>query len=375
MKVAFALYKYFPYGGLQRNMLTIATACLAKGFQVTIYTGGWEGPRPDQIEIKIFNSRQRTNHQRNIKFSRWLHQCLHQEPVDLLVGMNKIPGIDLYYAADPCFAAKAYEDRNFLYRIAPRSRHALDFEKAVFGDHSKTHTLLVSAGEKQVFQHYYATAEDRFHLLPPGIARDRIAPENAAQLRAEFRRQSGIKDNEKLLLALGSGFKTKGVDRTLLALAQLPEHWRNRTRLFVVGQDRPDSFVKRARSLGITSQVTFFPGRDDVPSLLLGADLLVHPAYRENTGNVLLEAMIAGLPVITTDICGYAHYVRDANMGAVLASPFSQATYNSELLKQLNDTAQDWRSRGAHFAKTADIYRRPEFAAQIIEQLILEKTP
>lgn len=354
-------------------MLTIANACLARGFEVTVYTGSWEGPRPDQIEIRLFNGRQLTNHQRNRKFTQWLHQCLQQKPVDLLVGMNKIPGIDLYYAADPCFAAKAHEYRNFLYRIAPRSRHALAFEETVFGADSQTHILLVSAHEKQVFQHYYATAQERFHVLPPGIARDRIAPENAAQIRAQFRRQSGIGDNEKLLLALGSGFKTKGVDRTLHALAQLPEPWRSRTRLFVVGQDRPDAFIRMARSLGIASQVSFFPGRDDVPALLLGADVLVHPAYRENTGNVLLEAMIAGLPVITTEVCGYAHYVRDAAMGVVLTSPFSQPTYNTELLRLISDATQDWSSRGRDFANTADIYRRPEFAAAIIEQLILGK--
>ncbi len=373
MNIAFALYKYFPYGGLQRNMLSIAAACLNKGFTITIYAGSWDGAKPKNINIKLFNGKQFTNYNRNIKFCQWLQQSVQHEPVDLLIGMNKMPGIDLYYAADPCFAVKAYEDRNFLYRITPRSRNALAFEKAVFGKDSATHTLLVSANEKFAFQQYYATTEDRFHVLPPGISKDRIAPTNAAQLKTEFRNKAGIAENEILLLALGSGFKTKGVDRTLKALAQLPKLWRNKVRLFVVGQDNPKIFIKMARSLNIDSQVEFFPGRDDVPALLLGADLLVHPAYRENTGNVLLEAIIAGLPVITTDVCGYAHYVTDANMGSVLTSPFSQQSYNHELLKLLDNIDQDWQTRGRKFAETADIYRRPEFVANIIEQLILEK--
>ena len=33
-------------------------------------------------------------------------------------------------------------------------------------------------------------------------------------------------------------------------------------------------------------------GRDDIPRFLLGADLLIHPAYNENTGTVLLEACL-----------------------------------------------------------------------------------
>lgn len=46
--------------------------------------------------------------------------------------------------------------------------------------------------------------------------------------------------------------------------------------------------------------------------------MFLHPAYSENTGTVLLEAMVAGLPVIATDVCGYAHYIVDEHMGKVL---------------------------------------------------------
>ena len=69
--------------------------------------------------------------------------------------------------------------------------------------------------------------------------------------------------------------------------------------------------------------VEFLKGRSDIPRFLLGADLLIHPAYNENTGTVLLEALVAGLPVLVTDVCGYAHYITDANCGRVVPSPSS----------------------------------------------------
>ena len=40
------------------------------------------------------------------------------------------------------------------------------------------------------------------------------------------------------------------------------------------------------------------------PQFLLGADVLIHPAYRENTGITVLESTVAGLPVLTTAVCG-----------------------------------------------------------------------
>lgn len=44
----------------------------------------------------------------------------------------------------------------------------------------------------------------------------------------------------------------------------------------------------------------------------------------EAAGIVLLEAITAGLPVLTTAVCGYAHYIVDANCGEAIAEPFRQ---------------------------------------------------
>lgn len=90
-------------------------------------------------------------------------------------------------------------------------------------------------------------------------------------------------------------------------MASLPNAQREHTQLIVIGQDDPKPFLLQAAALGISKQVKIFKGRSDI-RVLLGADLLMHPAYNENTGTVLLEALVAGLPVLVTDICGYAHY-------------------------------------------------------------------
>ena len=43
MRLAFALYKYFPYGGLARDFMRIADICLEKGYQVDVYVMEWQG--------------------------------------------------------------------------------------------------------------------------------------------------------------------------------------------------------------------------------------------------------------------------------------------------------------------------------------------
>ncbi|EKD72706.1 MAG: hypothetical protein ACD_45C00608G0008, partial [uncultured bacterium] len=166
------------------------------------------------------------------------------------------------------------------------------------------------------------------------------------------------------------GFKTKGLDRALLSLAALPEHLKKRTKLYVIGQDNPRIFQQQARHLNIAAHVTFLGGRDDVPQLMLAADVLLHPAYRENTGTVLLEAVIAGLPVLTTDVCGYAHYIHQAKAGVILSSPFQQQEFNQTLMDMLSSPERStWHHNGLAFAKNADIYSMPERAADVIEAL------
>jgi UDP-glucose:(heptosyl)LPS alpha-1,3-glucosyltransferase len=227
--------------------------------------------------------------------------------------------------------------------------------------------LMISSVQVPLFEQYYSTKSERIHLLAPGITRDRIAPANRDDLRADFRREMKLGDDEVLLLMIGSGFITKGLDRILIAMSALPQSLLDRVKLIVIGQDNPEAFSRMALKLGLSDRVSILKGRDDVPRFLMGADLLVHPAYIENTGTVLLEAIVAGLPVIATDICGYAPYVEKANAGQLIPSPFQQKTFNALLGGMINKLGEsDWSANGMAFAAVADIYDMPQRAADYI---------
>ena len=75
-------------------------------------------------------------------------------------------------------------------------------------------------------------------------------------------------------------------------------------------------------------------GSSQVPELLLAADLLIHPSLKESAGMVILEAIVAGLPVLTTSSCGYAFHVEQAQAGVVCPMPFQQELFKSSNLKR-----------------------------------------
>lgn len=368
MNIAFCLYKYFPYGGLQRDFLRVALTVAARGHHVQVFTQSWQGERPEGLEIILVPVTARTNHGKNEQYYQWVQNYLSQHPVDRIVGFNKMPGLDVYYAADVCYAEKVAREKGFFYKLTRRYRHYSAFEKATFQQGPGTTLLMLTDKQIGDFKQHYHTESQRFRILPPGIYPDRkysLQPENSRQI---VREKNGIALDQFLLLQVGSDFKRKGVPRSLQALASLPETIRHRTQLMVVGQDKADRYRAQARQLGIEKQVQFFSGRDDVAELMSAADLLLHPAVQEAAGIVLLEAVVAGLPVLTTEVCGYAGYITAAQCGVVIPEPFAQENLNTALLDALqnNEQRSRWAENARHFADTEDLYSLADKAADII---------
>jgi len=370
MKLAFALFKYFPYGGLQRDCIKIAEECVMRGHRVDVFALQAEGEMPDGVNLRLLPQRALRNYKRYEVFAKQVAEIVKTEQYAGLVGFNKMPDLDVYYAADPCFAAKA-ATRSQLYRCSGRTRSFLASELAVFGDNSKTEILLISPREQEIFARLYQTDTARMHMLPPGIQKDRLAGDDYHQIRKEKRQELGLGDDEKMLLMVGSGFKTKGLDRSLRALASLQDPLRNHVRLYVVGQDNIKPFQRLARSLGVADQFYFLGGRGDVADLLFAADLLLHPAYRENTGTVLLEAMAATLPMLVSGVCGYSFHIAAAECGVVLHEPFVQQKMNFRLQEMLSNPQREaWQTNARNYALNNDIFSMPQHAVDIIEQVL-----
>jgi UDP-glucose:(heptosyl)LPS alpha-1,3-glucosyltransferase len=372
MKLAFCLFRYFPFGGLQRDFLRIARLCRDRGHDIHVYTMAWEGAPEPAFHVHLIAVSGWQNHTRLRAFVAKVTADLLRERYDRVIGLNKMPGLDLYYAGDVCYAARAREQHGWWYRCLPRYRQLVALERAVFARGKPTKIMLLAPSQQQAFTTYYQTESERFHLLPPGIERARVVlPALATEKRQAIRDKQQVSAETLILLMVGSGFKTKGLDRIIRGLGALPSALKKRCQLWVVGQDSPHGFLRLAQRLKVASQIHFLGGRENVTDFFLAADLLLHPAYHENTGTVLLEALVAGLPVLTIDVCGYAHYVAQAQGGIVLPSPFQQTQLNQALERLLLAPEAErvrYRHQGHLFAQTAAIYHLLERATDLICQ-------
>lgn len=368
MLIALCLFKYFPYGGLQRDFLAIGKELYKRGHQIRVYTRSWQGDKPGKFDIIEVPVRALTNHSANIKYYEWVKKHLAAHPVDKVVGFNRMPGLDFYYDADVCYAEKLeQEKRSFIYRISGRCKHYLEYEKAVFEKGAKTKILLLSRVQQTYFQKHYQTESERFYLLPPGISPSRKYQNAPAGGREKICKELNIPTSNFLLLQIGSDFYRKGVDRSIIALASLPKEIRIKTHLIVIGQDNASRFLKIAKTYDLNDNVHFLSGREDVPYFIAGCDLLLHPARSENTGTVILEALVGCLPQLVTSECGYAKHVKLANTGIVLEAPFSQALFNEKLLLSIaEDHLKKCRSNAKKYTDSADLFSLVTKAANLI---------
>lgn len=367
MKFAFCIFAWRPYGGLQRDCLQVLRECQRRGHDVDLYAGEWRGEIGDDVTTIHVPSRALTNHGVNLKFARNLARLLRRRAYDAVVGFNKIPGLDVYYAGDVCYAQRVLP-LSPLQRLMPRYRLLFAFERAVFAPQADTEIILLAEHQREDYVRHYHTPLRRFHVMPPDMPLDRLYRGDRQAGRAAARAELGLDEDQRVVLMVGSGFKAKGVDRAVRALAALPASLRAHTRLIVVGDDNAAPYRALAHALGVAASIEFTGGRADVQRYYLAADVLLHPAYHEMTGTVLLEAMGHGLPVLVTDACGFAVHVQRAQAGMVLAAPFVQEALDAALTRMLEaDERAVWSANGLAWMRHLPLGERAPAAADVIE--------
>jgi len=372
MKIAFCLFEYSPYSGLSLDFRRILQESIERGHDAHVFVSAWHGKALEGVPFTLLPAwRFASNHTKNKQFHDKLRSELTGNRFDIVVGFNKMPGLDVYYGADICYVGRT-EQHPALLKLGRRYKRRKSFEAAVFGLQSKTLILSLSERQKSEYQEHYFTPNERFHLLPPTLDSSFSPIADRAGETEKLRQELDIPVNDLLLMFIGSGFATKGLDRAILALASLPMDLQKRTSLIVVGDDDENQYRKQAERLKVSRQVRFLGGRSraDIPKLLAAGDLMVHPAYGENTGTVLLEAIAAGLPVLATDACGYAGHIKAAGAGTVLDSPFEQDALNTRLVAMLTSPDQaSWSTNGQRYGKDPALYQMPSKAVDAIEGL------
>lgn len=337
--------------------MAIARRLVAQGHDVQIVCASAIAP-PADLNVAVLANQALTNHGINVCFSRALRRHVGNA-FDVVAGFDALEGLDVLYCANP-----PVRMCGFLDRINPRQHGLLKLERACFNPRSATHLLLLSEGQRRDFDRRWALDPARVTMIPATIERSRVIPhEERRIIRARLRAEFGLSEKSPVWLFVGSFPQTKGLDRVIGAMTKFPS-----AHLLCVSAE--DSGLPPFRTLatqaGLESRISWLGARDDVPALMVASDILVHPARLDITGTVILEALVNGLPVIATDVCGYAGHIAASGAGHVLRSPFETDAFLAALRQANTSNFGEWSCHAGDYAATTDLFSGLDVAAAAI---------
>jgi glycosyltransferase involved in cell wall biosynthesis len=156
-------------------------------------------------------------------------------------------------------------------------------------------------------------------------------------------RQEGPSDPIVNVLLFGKVKPYKGVDVLIRALALLPLEIQRKSRVKVVGEAYMDTrkLIDLAGALGVNELIQFdfrFVGDDEIATVFGAASIAVLPYRQIDASGVLMTAVAAGLPIIATNIGGFAEILEDGR-NALLVPPNNDRALAEALVRVIDDAA------------------------------------
>jgi glycosyltransferase involved in cell wall biosynthesis len=133
--------------------------------------------------------------------------------------------------------------------------------------------------------------------------------------------------------------------------------------LLVVGQgEKREELVELATDLDCADSVIFCGTRDDIPNVLAAMDVFVFPSHYEGLPGALIEAMIAGLPIVATPVDGNSELIIDGETGLFvpqqdpeeLASEIVRLLDAPDRREELSRQAQEYASENYTIPRMVD---------------------
>ncbi len=225
-------------------------------------------------------------------------------------------------------------------------------EKKQFNKHK--HIITISNSSKKDIINFYGINKKYIRVLPIGVDTEKFNPSKAA---VETRKKYG----ENILFCVGPFLKRKRIPILLGAMKDVIKEISD-THLILAGDGPYWNYCKElAFKLGISQYVTFlgFVETDDLSIYFASSDLFVFPSELEGFGQVILESMASGTPVICVNKLPMNKIIEDGGITFKVNNSKDLSLKILEILKN-NDKLLELKNNTLNVAKKYDSYKVAE---------------
>ncbi len=296
---------------------------------VTLFTSSWKDrPSPSlarELRVRV------VDRALPVSVLNYLWHRLEWPPVETLAG-----DVDVVHSAHPLLiparrAAQVVTIHDLFFLLHPeRTRAEIRRDYAELSPlHARRADAVITSSEhtKRLVSEHLGVAADHIYICPPG------APTWRTLGREPNRPRDGY------ILFLGTLEPRKNLDVLLDAYASLARDSRRIPRLVIAGGASPDAqpWLDRISSEPLKDHILYkgYVADEEREALYAGASVLVLPSLDEGFGLPVLEAMSAGVPVVTSNRGSLPEVVGTAG---VLLDPGDVSAWATTIERLASDT-------------------------------------
>ena len=319
MKILMLTWEYPPriVGGIARVVHDLSKRLIKDGHEVTVitYRDGKVPEYENDKGVEVYRVDNYMIHPNN--FIDWIMQLNFNMIAKATEVINKEGGFDVIHAHDwlVTYAAKSLKQSFNLPMVATihateagRNSGIHDDTQRYINDtewlltYEATEVIVNSNYMKGHVQGLFGLPFDKISVIPNGINLNNFT---GIDRDYDFRRRFAM-DNEKIILYVGRLVYEKGVQHLISAMPKILENYHD-SKLVIAGKGGMiDELKSQVDSMGLSNKVYFtgYLNQKEVQKMYKCADVAVFPSTYEPFGIVALEAMLAGIPTVVSDIGG-----------------------------------------------------------------------
>lgn len=320
MKILMLTWEYPPriVGGIARVVHDLSKRLIKDGHEVTVVTYRDNADVPEYENDKGVNVYRVDNYMiYPNNFIDWIMQLNFNMLSKATEIINKEGGFDVIHAHDwlVTYAAKSLKNAYDIPIVATihateagRNSGIHDETQRYINDtewlltYEATEVIVNSNYMKNEIQRLFGLPFDKINVIPNGI---NLSNFTGIERDYDFRRQYAM-DNEKIILYVGRLVYEKGVQHLIAAMPKILSNYHD-AKLIIAGRGgMMDELRAEASNLGLNDKIYFtgYLNSKQVQKMYKCADVAVFPSTYEPFGIVALEAMLAGVPTVVSDVGG-----------------------------------------------------------------------
>jgi UDP-glucose:(heptosyl)LPS alpha-1,3-glucosyltransferase len=344
VKIALVHKRLDLHGGTERDLFRTAEGLRDLGHDVHLFCGEFRvgapvGVTPQRIPLFRLGRTARL-----LSMALGAPKLIAQASCDLVLTFDRVPDCDVLRCGGGThrgFLNRLAGEGGALARlwpnISPYHRTLLALEKRQFNSKRLKKIIAVSAEVKRDIMANYGVASDKISVLYNGVDERRFHPETRARSGQALRARWNIPPDAPLVLFVGSGFRRKGLDR-LLSIWNSPKL--AHAYLLIVGSDARQGRYRSWADAVAPGRIVFAGRQDEIEKYYGAADVVALPSLQEAFGNVVVEALASGLPVLVSRAVGAAEILSGSLAGGIVELLDDGAELTAKLVSLLGNAGQ-----------------------------------